>query len=127
VLRYGRYLLLSRHDLDRAEAFFARRGALAVLVSRVLPVVRTFISFPAGIARMSLGSFTVLTFAGSLVWSLGLAWAGYALGQHWERIRTAMRPFDYPIAAIIVIAVAWFVWQHVRRARRSDDVAAARP
>jgi membrane protein DedA with SNARE-associated domain len=119
LLRYGRFLLVTQHDIDRAERFFERRGPLAVLVSRVLPVVRTFISFPAGVARMGMGAFVVLTFAGSFVWSLGLAWAGYLLGSHWEDIRKVMRPFDYPIAAVIVLAIAWFVWHHIRE-RRSD-------
>ncbi|MHB8574396.1 MAG: DedA family protein [Dehalococcoidia bacterium] len=119
LLRYGRFLLVTQHDIDRAERFFERRGPLAVLVSRVLPVVRTFISFPAGVARMRMSAFVVLTFAGSFVWSLGLAWAGYLLGSHWEDIRKVMRPFDYPIAAVIVLAIAWFVWHHIRE-RRSD-------
>jgi membrane protein DedA with SNARE-associated domain len=121
LLRYGRYALLTEHDLLRAEVFFARRGAWAVLISRVLPVVRTYISFPAGLARMRLDVFTVLTFVGSFVWSLGLAWGGYLLGSHWDRIRNALRPFDYPIAAVIALAIAWFVWQHVRRARRNPQ------
>ena len=115
--RYGRFLLITRHDLDRADRFFARRGAIAVLVSRVLPVVRTFISFPAGIARMRLGPFVALTFAGSFVWSLALAWAGYLLGSDWERLRRVLRPFDYPIAALIVLGIAWFIWRHIRRDR----------
>jgi len=122
--RYGRFVLISRHDLDRADAFFARRGAVAVFISRVLPVVRTFISFPAGIARMRFAPFIVLTFAGSFLWSLALAWAGYLLGSDWERIRKVMRPFDYPIAALIVLAVVWFVWQHIKRGRA--DAAAPR-
>ncbi|HZU77710.1 MAG TPA: DedA family protein [Dehalococcoidia bacterium] len=115
--RYGRFLLITRHDLDRADAFFARRGPLAVCISRVLPVVRTFISFPAGVARMRFDLFVVLTFLGSFVWSLALAWGGYALGQHWQRISNAIRPFDYPIAALIVFGIAWFIWRHVRRDR----------
>jgi membrane protein DedA with SNARE-associated domain len=115
--RYGRYVLISHHDLDRADRFFARRGELAVFVSRLLPVVRTFISFPAGISRMRIGVFIVLTFAGSFLWSVLLTWAGYELGKDWEQIRAAMRPFDYPIAALIALAIAWFIWRHVRRAR----------
>ena len=124
--RYGRYVLITRHDLDRADAFFQRQGAFAVFISRVLPLVRTFISFPAGIARMRIGAFIVLTFVGSFLWSLALAWAGYDLGSHYDRIRQAMRTFDYPIAAIVLVAVAWFVWRHVQRAREAD-VAASSP
>ncbi len=129
--RYGRYLLISHHDLDRADRFFAQRGSLAVFVSRVLPVVRTFISFPAGIARMRFSLFVALTFAGSFLWSLGLAWAGYLLGSDWEKIRKVMRPFDYPIAALILLGVAWFIWRHVRRSRDvpsgSDRVSSPPP
>lgn len=135
--RYGRLVLINHHDLDRADAFFQRRGGQAVLISRVLPVVRTFISFPAGIARMPIAPFTALTFAGSFVWSLGLAWAGYALGAHYTRIREVMRPFDYPIGAVILIAIVWFIWRHLRRGSggasgpagpgRGDELAPAAP
>ncbi len=125
LLRYGRYLLISRHDLDRADAFFARRGGIAVFVSRVLPVVRTFISFPAGLARMRFDLFVALTFAGSFIWSFVLAWAGCLLGANYHRVRDVLRPFDYPIAALIVLAIAWFIWRHVRRARESGPPASA--
>lgn len=127
LLRYGRFVLISRHDLDRAEAFFIRRGGVAVLVSRVLPVVRTFISFPAGLARMRFDLFIVLTFAGSFVWSLALAWAGYLLGANYHRVRDVLRPFDYPIAALIVLAIAWFVWRHIRHAREAPPSGASEP
>jgi membrane protein DedA with SNARE-associated domain len=124
--RYGRFVLISRHDLDRADRFFAQRGSLAVGVSRVLPVVRTFISFPAGIARMRFSLFVALTFAGSFLWSLALAWAGYLLGTDWERIRKVMRPFDYPIAALIVLVIGWFIWRHLRRSSE-EDISASDP
>jgi len=117
--RYGRFVLITGHDLDRAERFFERRGPIAVFVSRVLPVVRTFISFPAGIARMRIGLFTALTFFGSFIWSFALAWAGYLLGKDWKKISDVIRPFDYPIAAVVVIAIAWFIWRHVQRARET--------
>ncbi len=123
--RYGRYLLISRHDLDRADRFFAQRGSLAVFISRVLPVVRTFISFPAGIARMRFSLFVVLTFAGSFIWSLALAWAGYLLGSDWKKISDVIRPFDYPIAALILLGIAWFIWRHVHRSR--DEQAGSGP
>ncbi len=123
--RYGRYVLITRHDLDRADRFFELRGPLAVFVSRVLPVVRTYISFPAGIARMRFGLFVALTFAGSFIWSLALAWAGYLLGKDWEKIRNVMRPFDYPIAAVIVLAIAWFIWRHIRHGRQAEPTSEA--
>ena len=87
VERYGRYVLVSHHDLDIADRFFARWGNWAIFISRLLPVVRTFISVPAGIARMPIVPFTIYTFAGAFIWSTGLAYGGYKLGQHWERLR----------------------------------------
>ena len=119
--KYGKYILVSRHDLDLADRFFAKWGNWAVFGSRLLPVVRTFISVPAGISRMPIWQFTVYTFAGAFLWSVGLAYGGYQLGQNYEDLRSAMRPLDYPIAAIIVIAVIWYVYRHVKRAWGDDE------
>jgi membrane protein DedA with SNARE-associated domain len=91
-----------------ADAFFARYGEGAAFFSRLLPVVRTFISLPAGTARVSLWRFSVLTLAGSYIWSLGLAGAGYALGQHWERITSWLRPVSVPLAVALALAVLWY-------------------
>ena len=118
--KYGKYILVSRHDLDLADRFFAKWGNWAVFGSRLLPVVRTFISVPAGISRMPIWQFTVYTFVGAFLWSVGLAYGGYKLGQNYEDLRSAMRPLDYPIAAIIVIAVIWYVYRHVKRAWGDD-------
>jgi len=114
--KYGKYILVSKHDLDLADRFFDRWGNWAVFGSRLLPVVRTFISLPAGISRMPIWQFSVYTFAGAFIWSVGLAYGGYKLGENYENLRTAMRPFDYPIAGLIVIAVVWYVYRHVKRA-----------
>jgi membrane protein DedA with SNARE-associated domain len=116
VLRYGRYLLISRHDLDVAESWFDRHGQWTVFFSRLLPVVRTFISVPAGVARMPVWRFSAYTFAGSFPWSLGLAWAGFQLGQNWEDIRNWMRPADIPIVVIALLLIGLYVYRHVRRA-----------
>jgi len=124
--RYGRYLLISGEDLDTAERWFARRGYWAVFVGRLLPVVRTFISVPAGVARMDLSLFTVLTFSGSFLWSLLLAWAGYVLGANYDRIRTAFGPFDIVIVIVIVLLVAWYIVRHVRRAGAAPPASHAR-
>lgn len=121
--RYGRYLLISHHDLDRADAWFRRYGAPAAFFSRVLPVVRTFISIPAGVARMNRGSFLLLTFVGSFLWSVALAAGGYKLGENYERLRAWMRPFDIPILIVGAALVAWFVYRHVRRAFATDPEA----
>ncbi len=116
VRRYGRYLLISHHDLDVAERWFDRHGRWTVLVSRMLPVVRTFISVPAGVARMPVWQFSVYTFAGSFPWSLGLAWGGFVLGDHWERIREWMRPADIPIVVVTLLLIGLYVYRHVKRA-----------
>jgi len=106
--RYGRYLLITRHEIAMADAFFARYGAAAVFLSRLLPVVRTFISLPAGIARVPLGRFSLLTLAGAYIWSLGLAGGGYLLGQHWQRLVDWLRPVSLPLAVALVLLVAWY-------------------
>ena len=114
VERWGRYVLLRPHDLDRAERFFARRGAVAVLVARVLPVVRTFISLPAGVAEMPLVPFSLLTAAGSLPWTFGLALAGDALASNWSAVSNAFTPVSI-VAGVLI--VAWIAWWVVRRVR----------
>jgi len=114
--KYGKYILVSRHDLDLADRFFARWGNWAVFASRLLPVVRTFISVPAGISRMPIWQFTVYTFIGAFIWSVGLAYGGYKLGENYDDLRAWMRPADYPIAAIILALVAWYVYRHIKRA-----------
>lgn len=117
ILRWGRWVLITAEDLERADRWFARYGEATVFFSRLLPVVRTFISFPAGVARMHLGRFCLYTFLGAFPWSLGLAWGGFLLGEHWERLRAAMRPFDIPILAAIVALVAWWLWRRINRIR----------
>lgn len=124
--RYGRYLLISGEDLDTADRWFARRGKLAVFIGRLLPVVRTFISVPAGVAHMDLPIFTALTFSGSFLWSLLLAWAGYILGANYDRIRQWIAPFDIPIVILIVLLIAWYVYRHVRRATATQPKGHAR-
>ena len=116
VEKYGKYILISHHDMDLADRFFQRWGNWAVFGSRLLPVVRTFISLPAGISRMPVWRFTAYTFAGAFPWSVGLAAAGYALGENWEDLRAWMRPADIPIVIVIIALVAWYVYRHVKRA-----------
>ena len=116
VQRYGKYVLLSPRDLDLASEWFTRYGNKAIFFSRLIPVVRTFISLPAGIARMNLPYFILLTFLGSLPWCLGLALGGYVLGENWEDIREVMRPFDIPIFIFIVILVGYYIYRRTRKA-----------
>ncbi len=121
LLRYGRYLLITRHEVEQADRWFARYGDRAVFISRMLPVIRTFISLPAGIARMNIWRFSILTFVGSFPWSLGLAWAGYLLGENWERIREWMRPADIPILIVLAALVAWYIYRRVRTVLREAE------
>ncbi len=107
--RYGRYVLITRKDLDRADSWFEKRGELTVFATRMMPVIRTFISIPAGVSRMNIWKFSIYTFLGAFPWSVGLAYGGYALGENWEDLRAVMRPFDIPIILAVLVAVAWYV------------------
>ena len=117
LLKYGKYVLITPEEVERAEAWFSRYGDWAVFLARLLPVVRTFISVPAGLARMDLWKFSVYTFAGSFPWSLGLAYGGYVLGENWEQLRAMMRPFDLPVLLLIAAAACWFLWRRIRAVR----------
>jgi membrane protein DedA with SNARE-associated domain len=113
VEKYGSYILLSRHELDWTERFFARHGSITVFVSRLLPVVRTFIALPAGVARMPQLRFHVYTFLGSWPWCLGLAYVGMKLGERWDsdpRLKTWFHRFDAVILLLIIAAIAIFAW-----------------
>ena len=107
--KYGRYVLVTRHDLELADRWFARYGDWAVFFARLLPVVRTFIALPAGVARMNFLRFNIYTFLGSLPWCLALAYAGLKLGERWTILRQYFHRFDTAILILIVIAGAWFV------------------
>ncbi len=109
VERYGRYVLFTRHDLETADRFFARYGDWAVFLARLLPVVRTFIALPAGVARMNFFRFNVYTFLGSLPWCWVLAYAGLKLGPRWTILREYFHRFDLVIGVLILIGLAWFV------------------
>jgi len=116
--RWGRYLLLKPHDIEIAERFFARFGSVAVFVGRLLPVVRTFIALPAGFARMNMWKFQIYSFVGSLIWCFILAYIGEQLGVQWNdnpAIKTIFHNSDIAIVAIIVLALAFFVYTHLKR------------
>ncbi len=117
VKRYGRYFLISTDELDMADRFFARHGNKAILIGRMLPVIRTFIAFPAGVAKMPLGRFHFYTFIGSWPWCFGLAWIGMKLGAAWNsdpRYKQILHSFDAVILAALVAGVAWFLWHRLR-------------
>lgn len=118
VLRYGRFLFIRSEHLDRAESFFARRGDLAVLVGRVLPVVRTFISLPAGVAQMPVLRFAVFTLIGSLPWTFALAGAGDVLAVHWQRLAFVITDVSIAIGGLAVVVVGRWLLRR-RRAEHS--------
>ena len=117
--RWGSYVLVSRRDLDMADRFFARYGSIAIFIGRLLPVVRTFISLPAGIARMPMLKFQIYSFIGSWPWCFALAYVGYRLGDRWNNdpeLRSLMHRADGVIVAVLLLGVIWHVWRHFRHA-----------
>jgi len=120
--RWGRYVLVRHEELDRAERFFARYGAVTVFVGRLVPVIRTFISFPAGLARMPMLKFQIYSFVGSLPWCLALAYAGVVLGARWDSdptFRRVFHEFDALVVAVLLAGFAWFVWTRWRRSYKT--------
>lgn len=118
VVKYGKYILINSNHLDIAERWLHRWGALATFLSRLLPVVRTFISLPAGVVRTPFVSFCVYTFIGSFIWCLGLAWIGNVLGPKFEELRDSISWLDYPIALIVLGLVVWFFWHSYQNRKK---------
>ena len=116
--KYGRYILVSPRDLETADRWFARRGDIIILVGRLLPLVRTFVAFPAGVARMPMLKFILYTFIGSFLWCWGLAWIGLRLGQRWDSLGPWFHRFDSLIAVVLLLAFGWYLWRHLRHLRR---------
>jgi membrane protein DedA with SNARE-associated domain len=114
VEKYGKYIWLHTGHLDQAHRFFERFGSEAIILGRMLPVVRTFIALPAGIAQMNRTRFHLYTFAGSLPWCLGLAWIGYKLGEKWNTLGDYFHKLDAVIGALIIAGVVWFVYDHFK-------------
>jgi membrane protein DedA with SNARE-associated domain len=126
--KYGKYVLISPREVEWADKWFARYGEITVFATRLMPVVRTFISVPAGIARMNVWRFTILTFLGAFPWSIGLAWAGYLMGEHWEDLTAYFRPVSIPIAIAVAAAAVFFVYRRIkeiRQATQEDSAPAA--
>ena len=121
VERYGRWILMGRRELDWADHFFKSRGELAIVIGRMLPVIRTFIALPAGIARMPRAKFHIYTFIGSWPWCFGLAYLGMKLGENWRSLGKYFHQFDAVIGAVIVAAVAWFIWSHWQHRLRENE------
>jgi membrane protein DedA with SNARE-associated domain len=113
VEKFGRVIWLSRHELDLADRLFQKHGGITILISRMLPVIRTFIALPAGVARMPRGRFHLYTFIGSFPWCLGLAYVGLLLGERWDkdpRLKMWFHRFDAAILAVLVIGTIWFFY-----------------
>jgi membrane protein DedA with SNARE-associated domain len=112
ILKYGRFVLISEHDLNLTEKFFKRFGKLSTFLGRVLPIFRTFISIPAGIGKVPLIPFIFYTFIGSFIWSYFLAWLGFRLGENWQILETYFRKFDLLIGLLIIIFIVWWIRRH---------------
>jgi membrane protein DedA with SNARE-associated domain len=119
IEKYGKYFLISKHDLDIADSWFKKRGPLTAFFGRLLPVVRTYISFPAGIAKMDIKKFAVYTFAGALPWCMLFTWLGIKMGANWELIRLKLHNFDMAIAVLIVVVVGLYIYRHIRQNKTS--------
>ena len=123
IAKYGRFVLLDHRDLDRAEKFFERYGSITVLIGRMLPIVRTFIAFPAGVAKMNQLRFHIYTFIGSWPWCYALAWAGMKLGATWNtdpRFKEIFHRFHIAVELVIVAAFIWFVVSHWKNRIRTE-------
>jgi membrane protein DedA with SNARE-associated domain len=119
IERWGRWLGITGQDLDKADAFFARRGNAAAFFGRMVPIIRSLVSFAAGISHMPLGRFTLFTFLGSLPWTAALVFAGVALGANWETIGAWLKRFEYAVLAVLVVIVLAWIWIRIIKPRRA--------
>jgi len=111
IEKYGKYILIFHHDLDRAQKWFEKYGTFSIFFSRLLPVVRTFIFLPAGIARMPFWKFSFYTLAGSLPWAFALTYVGVLTGENWSNIEIYFRKFDWLIIIFVIGLVGWWIWK----------------
>ncbi len=115
VEKYGKYVLISHKDLDMADRLFAQHGEIIIFIARLLPGVRTFIAFPAGVARMNMTKFIVYTFVGSFIWCWALGYIGMKAGENWGALGKYFHQFHYVIIALGIAFVAWYVWHHFKK------------
>lgn len=118
ITKYGKYVLISEHEYDHAERWFRNHGELVVFLSRVLPVLRTFISLPAGVSRMKLHKFITYTVVGCFIWSVVLTEIGVVLGSHWNTLGVYFHKFDLVIVIACVLVVAWYVWRKLKHLKQ---------
>lgn len=119
ILKYGRYVLITEHDLALTESFFQRFGRFSVLIGRMLPIVRTFISIPAGIGKVAFWPFVIYAFIGSFIWSYFLAWLGLRLGEDWHTLETYFRKFDLAIGIVIAAVIIYWIRRHIKQRVKS--------
>lgn len=117
IEKYGKYILMSKHDLDITDRWFKKWGIVTIFIGRLLPVIRTFISFPAGIARVNIWKFSIYTFVGSVIWSYFLGWVGFKLGENWDSLKGYFHRFDLVIGILILVGIAWWIWRHIKHSR----------
>ena len=130
IERYGRWILISRHDLDLADRWFSKYGDFVTFFSRLLPVIRTFIAFPAGIVRMNLPKFCLYTFLGSFPWCVGLAYVGQRLGEQWnknETLKQLFHRFDFVIGIVILLGAVWWIRRHLRQEHSPETTSSSWP
>ena len=124
VEKYGKWVLISSHDLEIGDNAFKKYGEIIIFVGRLLPVVRTFIAFPAGVARMHVGKFIIYTFVGSLIWCYGLAWLGIKMGEKWEELKVYFHEFHYVFAAAFIIFAIWYIRRHLKSLKKEKETSA---
>lgn len=111
--RFGKFFFMKNSDLDFADGFFKKHGSFAIFLARLLPIVRTFISFPAGVSRMNIWKFSLYTMAGSLIWSFFLTFIGVKAGENWKLLEPLFKKFDWLIAFILLLCLVWWILRHI--------------
>ncbi len=113
--RYGKYVLISNHELNHADRIFLKHGNKIIFIGRILPIIRTFISIPAGVAKMNSFKFILYTFLGSLPWNFALALIGFKAGENWDVLSSYFRRFDFVIMGVLVLGVVFYIYRHLKR------------
>ena len=121
VLRYGKYLLLEKEHLEWTENWFRKQGQKTIFISRFIPVVRHLISIPAGIAKMTINKFVIYTFLGATIWNFILLYAGFKLGEHWDKIHQYSKELDIIFIALVILFFAYFIWKHRKRKNEKTE------
>ncbi len=118
LTKYGKYIFISRKDMHIGDRWFKKRGELSVFVGRFLPIVRTYVSFPAGIAKMHFGKFCLYTLLGFTPWCILFVWLGMKMQGSWENILQKLEPFNLLILGLIVLWIGWYIWGHIKKNKK---------